>query len=149
MAKKIEFDRFTTNDIAKAFGVKASIVHGWAKQGCPRIKTGGIWRYNLPEVIAWRIENLGYKTDIDDMNTKDLIIHHLKEVIIDPTAGAAAKVKAAKQLEDLEKESGESEGLAKAIMFLDVMGHEDILEATGEVSVRCPSCKTNIKFTPV
>lgn len=43
-----------TEAVARHFNVSARSVINWAtREGCPHLKTGGLYRFYLSEVLAW------------------------------------------------------------------------------------------------
>jgi hypothetical protein len=137
--------------VAEVCGVSTQAVDKWRKAGAPCKKQGKRYTYDLPALIAWRIDReagvarLGHSAaELDN----DYMVEHLRNIIENERSGVA-RVKAIEKLEQLrdrmDAEAQMEDGAGVLVSFVEIENREDALGPTaigltGREAVGCPRC---------
>jgi hypothetical protein len=159
---KEKFSSVSTPELACVLGVSAPHITQLKDQGMPYTfgKNKKDSRFNLIDCVQWYIEHKTRKNRVKpikeiecDLTTSQLTPGekaHVKQEMIDiiQNETGTARVQAGKVLLELDAETKQRE-MPQAVAFIEIENLDEVIQATGNISVRCPKCKTDLDFKAI
>ena len=155
-------NNLSVRELAALMDTSIQNVHKWRKEGCPASKPGKAYVFRLKDVVDWKAKRMLAKqkgfpdgidlpesaTEIDEEGLPQdgkYIKKELIEILL--TGSGTSRVQAAKLL--LELDEGSVKDLPQAVAFVEIDNVNGVMQATGKVSVTCPSCQEPLEFVPL